>query len=545
MKKSISTLLTAVTMVVVTGLGFLGCEKQGLSTPTGFKAVQEGNEIILTWNEMSGASLYEVTKNGSYWQSTSNTHLVDSEPKEGINSYELTAFDGEKQSNPAKTSCNFKTPASGGGDDPQTDISYYIKHPWNGGEWTWCKMTKDGSTYTFIGTWGGSGANINTSANDSGAEWYEKSIIKGSSNVYAGEKVIFTFYPTNGVKGELIVQADSEGSGDNPGGGTGSETLPAPTNFTLSQTSSCINLSWSKVSGATSYYVCRALPTDDQYSLIKATTSTSYADYDVSAGTTYYYAVAAVDANGEYGDLAKKSITFNGSSSGGGDNPGGGGSTIDPTPFAPTGLTAVLGGTKAVPHIELSWNYDSSVDHYNIYRSLSSSGTFSKIGTAYYSTYNDGNVSSGKTYYYKIKAANSSNRESSFSNMASCKVDIVWKPEAPKITSVKFSGTNNSTVTIKWDYVVTANWSSMPDQVKLATERLTKKGNYYVFDWTTATSKKSVTLTMDDLNYGDNNVGYWQTLHLQVKNSAGEAEIEINWKPNEQQVVVGDKTYKP
>lgn len=450
MKKSIFALLTTVTMIVAAGLGFLGCEKQGLSTPTGFKAVQEDDEIILTWNEVTGASFYEVTKNGSYWQSTSDTRLVDSKPEEGINSYELTASDGEKQSKPAKTSCNYEAPASGGGEDnPQTGTSYYIKHPWNGGEWTWHKMKQDESTYTYVGTWGGVGANINTSADDSGSEWYEASTIKGSSNVNMGEKVIFTFYPFNGAKGDLIVQAYSEGGGDNPGGG-GSETqtLPAPTNFTLSQTSSCVNLSWSKVSGASSYYVCRALPEDDQYSVIKETTSTSYADYDVSAGTTYYYAVAAVDANGEYGDLAEKSITFNGSSSGG----GGGGTTSKPN--TPTNVKATAGTSS----ITVTWSSVSGADGYKVYRSTSASGSFSPLTNVTNTTYTDYNVNTGTSYYYKVSAVNNAG-ESSMSSYAYAKIassgggdnpggggsSTNYEPCPPSVTC-----SGSSSVTVKW-----------------------------------------------------------------------------------------------
>ncbi|MBV7271387.1 hypothetical protein I6U48_00435, partial [Clostridium sp. PL3] len=43
------------------------------------------------------------------------------------------------------------------------------------------------------------------------------------------------------------------------------------------------------------------------------------------------------------------------------------------------------------------------------YRATSSSGTYSKIDTVTTSSYTDYSLKSNKTYYYKIKAHNSSN----------------------------------------------------------------------------------------------------------------------------------------
>lgn len=79
-----------------------------------------------------------------------------------------------------------------------TETIYYIKHPWGTGldaAWTWQQMTKQGNYYVYEGLWGGKGANINTKASDSGADWFDVSEITGASSLYIGDGVKFTYVP--------------------------------------------------------------------------------------------------------------------------------------------------------------------------------------------------------------------------------------------------------------------------------------------------------------------------------------------------------------
>lgn len=99
--------------------------------------------------------------------------------------------------------------------NPTNPDTYYIKHPWAGGEWTWKQMTKSGNSYTYTGVWGGDGANINTSADDSGSEWYPIDKINGASSISEGQTVTFTFVPSNGVIGTLSVTANGGGDPQN------------------------------------------------------------------------------------------------------------------------------------------------------------------------------------------------------------------------------------------------------------------------------------------------------------------------------------------
>lgn len=434
------TILSFVVVLTAISLCMIGCEgKGGLSTPSGFKASQVGETVVLTWNEVSGASYYEISKNGSYWQSTSETRIVDRNPKSGINLYELTASDGDKQSKPAKASCDFEssTPSGGGGGGGQTSVDFYIKHPWSGGDWTWQPMTKSGNSYTYTGVWGGVGANINTSAEDnSSSEWYEKSKINGASSLSTGETVTFTFISTDGAKGTLSVTS--------AGGGGGSTTLTTPTGFTLSQTSSYVQLSWNRVSGATGYYIAKKAGNSDwEY---YETTYTSVTDDDVVSGTTYTYSVLAYDSNGNQSDWTEdKTITFNGSGSG-----GGGGSTTS-KPSTPTGINA----TAASSYIVVTWNSVSGAESYNVYRSTSASGSYTLQSSVTTTNYTDYNVNAGTTYYYKVEAENSAGK-SSKSSYVSAKISSSgggggggsstnYEPCPPSVTC---SGT--SSVSIRW-----------------------------------------------------------------------------------------------
>lgn len=76
----------------------------------------------------------------------------------------------------------------------QQSTQFYIKHPWASGDWTWKKMEDLGyGSFFCAGYWGGNGANINISANDKGALWYEKDEIGNADMWSIGDRVSFVF----------------------------------------------------------------------------------------------------------------------------------------------------------------------------------------------------------------------------------------------------------------------------------------------------------------------------------------------------------------
>jgi len=74
----------------------------------------------------------------------------------------------------------------------------------------------------------------------------------------------------------------------------------APTGVSATAASaSQINLSWTAVSGATTYNVHRSSSATGTYSDVASTASVSYSDTGLSAGTTYFYKITATNGTGE------------------------------------------------------------------------------------------------------------------------------------------------------------------------------------------------------------------------------------------------------
>jgi len=86
---------------------------------------------------------------------------------------------------------------------------------------------------------------------------------------------------------------------------------------------------------------------------------------------------------------------------------------------APDDLTATAEGSD---EIFLDWDSVSGATSYYVYRATSSSGTYTKIATVSTSSYTDSGLKAGKTYYYKVKAHNSTGT-SDYSSVAYATTD--------------------------------------------------------------------------------------------------------------------------
>ena len=123
--------------------------------------------------------------------------------------------------------------------------------------------------------------------------------------------------------------------------------------------------------------------------------ATSYQDNTVYAGDTYYYVTTAVDSQGVESVYSNE-------------------------------VEAIVPTLPPAHYVGLSWTASTSqnITGYNVYRSLVSKGTYTRLNTALVpaTSFQDANVSPGATYYYVTTAMNSQGVESTYSNQAQATV---------------------------------------------------------------------------------------------------------------------------
>jgi hypothetical protein len=272
------------------------------------------------------------------------------------------------------------------------------------------------------------------------------------------------------------------------GGGGGDDTIPSvPTGVTATtQSSSSISVSWSAVSGATSYKVYYEIGSSSTKNLADEVTGTSYTHTSLTASTTYYYYIKAVNGAGESGYSSFDSATT--SSSGG----GGGGNTI---PSTPTGVTA----TPSSSGITISWTAVTGATSYKVYapNDPGYSSNFELLDTVTTNSYFDDYPLAGETWYYKVSAVNSAG-ESAQSSAVSAKM-----AEAAAVYTIDKALFNTST-TKKSGSTLVFNWTlktsgktpnglytyKAPDSIEIAIQ----SGGSYVTVQTLAGSARTYTL---------------------------------------------------
>ncbi|MET3949054.1 hypothetical protein ABIB49_003780, partial [Arthrobacter sp. UYCu512] len=225
--------------------------------------------------------------------------------------------------------------------------------------------------------------------------------------------------------------------------GVDSEAPIAPTQLVATGGSAGVDLAWtaSRSRDVTGYRVFRATSSGVDLKGLPLTgtetlAGTSFSDVSAVSGTTYYYAVTAVDGAGNVSA---------GSNEAAGQRTSSARATIqalDVTPPpAPAALSAVSGDTK----VTLSWTASAAADlaGYRVYRSLQPvvgdtgsllSGSALVTGTGY----TDTTATNGTTYFYVVTAVDLSANESGPSNEAHA------VPVVPNTTNIKVDFTTTS-----------------------------------------------------------------------------------------------------
>ena len=170
----------------------------------------------------------------------------------------------------------------------------------------------------------------------------------------------------------LIVVACTKEPDSSPSGGGGSsnESAPsAPTGVSATISGSSIYLSWNRVSNASYYEIYYSLESNGSYDYVGSEQGTetyiSSSDGALPEGD-YYFKIKAVNGHGSspYSSYAHCYYSFGGGG-------GGGSSSIS----APSGVSAEVSGSRVC----VTWNSVSNASYYRVFRSSSSSGSYSII----------------------------------------------------------------------------------------------------------------------------------------------------------------------
>ena len=145
--------------------------------------------------------------------------------------------------------------------------------------------------------------------------------------------------------------------------------------------SDSVRITWNEVSGATSYRVYRATSAEGAYSSVGTSASASYTDTSVSAGQAYYYKITALSGGNRESARSTAAIAI--------------------MPPADVRVTATNANS-----VNLAWNAFSGASGYNIYRSDSEDGIYSKVNTAAVTEaeFIDTGLLQDAIYWYKVSA---------------------------------------------------------------------------------------------------------------------------------------------
>ncbi len=148
-----------------------------------------------------------------------------------------------------------------------------------------------------------------------------------------------------------------------------------------------IRITWSAALGASHYEVWRSDLPGAEYLRIAQVSSTSYDDWDVVPGRTYYYRVKACNEHG-CSDFSQTDS----------------GVAAAAPPGVPQNVQASDGTFS--DRVRVTWSAVPGAARYEVHRAASQDGTYSLLGETTATFYDDTNVVAGTTYWYKVRAWN-------------------------------------------------------------------------------------------------------------------------------------------
>ena len=209
---------------------------------------------------------------------------------------------------------------------------------------------------------------------------------------------------------------------------SGTTLLSVPGNVQItSVTDTSISLAWNLVNNANSYNIYRSDSENGTYNKVNSGTviSATFTDTGLNANTAYYYKISAVSGSSESGQSDVVS-----------------GVTLMPIP----GNVRIISVTDT--SVTLEWNAVSEANGYNVYRSNSANGAYTKINTIVVSgaTFTNTGVSPYTSYWYKVSAIT---------------VGVESALSSPALGTTLLSAPGNVQVTSVTDASVSLAWNTL------------------------------------------------------------------------------------
>ena len=456
------------------------------------------NQLRITWDEVEGADSYYIYRNttpsGSYRQIgiTNGTGYTDNAVETGTTYYYKVKAYGTMEDAVSNETLTVSSPQSAAVSAVPVPEQAVLKSV-SGAGYNALKITWNAVA-------GADGYYIYRSTEENGEYRYLNKINGGNNLSYSNTGILTgtTYYykvcAYKTVNGTNISGILSESLSGTP--------VPARTGFSLAVSGGYekVNLEWYKVTGATGYFIYRGESEEELEKNIAAGnpaidvtdgTVTRITDENLKTGTEYIYVIAA------YRTMNGEKIS---------------GRVSDSKKCTPVLEAPQLKSVSNINEVlRLQWTQVSEAKGYIIYRSdHGAEGTFEEIeritgnGTV---SYDDGDVVSGREYYYRIAAY----------------ADNGVTSDAGAIMGMKALGTVEAKVYTKEYYSLQVYW-----------EKIDGADRYYIYRNTVPTgSFKQIAITDNNL-YIDDTLEMGTTYYYKVKafgtmdDLSGENEILIS-----------------
>lgn len=414
--------------------------------PSAMTVIAGDNETTISWGAVAGATAYNVYRSttqgvlGTKIAATTSTSYVDSTAANGTTYYyQVTADNAAGEGSPSAQSPGVTPAVPVAVPVPPTGLNATPGDAQVSLDWTPVAGASSYNVYRSTSP-GSQGSKLGSSPT---AQYIDTAVSNGTTYYYA--------VTADNAAGEGAASAPS--SGVTP---TAPVTAPpAPTGVNAVAGNGQVSVSWTAVTGATSYNVYRSTSAAAQGANVGSSAGTGYDDATAVNGTTYYYQVTAVNAAGEGAASTQSS----------GATPA--------APLTAPAAPASVNATDGVAEVTVSWTAVPGAMSYKVYRSTTQGQRGALIGTSSSTTLADSTVLDGTTYYFVVTASNAVG-EGAASAVASVTPATSWTTVKvggggyvpgiiyhPTVANLRYARTDVAGV-YRWDHAI-SSWTALTD----------------------------------------------------------------------------------